>query len=495
MREAFPKMTSVYKRNREAAKPVVLNVGGADSSKSYSIAQLLIEKFFGEKDKAFLVVRKTMPSNRLTAYRLIINLLKEYDRYRFVNHNKSFHTIEYGSNFMQFSGLDDPEKIKSAEFNYEWLEESNEFSWEDFIILKLRLRRKTTDGNPNRMYLSCNPTDEHGWINTKLKSTEYDYIHSTYKDNPFSQLADIEVLEGLKNQDESYYKIYALGEYAEIKGLIWGRPEIPQEFPEVKETVYGMDFGYNNPSTLIEIGIDIDAMALYFRELIYETHLTNDELIEKMKTAMPPEVRQREIYADASEPARIEEIYKAGFNIKPADKGKGSVKNGIDMVKRFRRYSLEENMNLNTEFSGYKWKVDKNGNVLDEPVEYNDHSCDGSRYAVYTHMKDRLKALGPGKVYYRGQEKRERTPIILDDIALVEKARQMIAKHGHAALGAFAYSLSVPEDDLRKRLTALGFNEHKRNRFIYGKDFKLPPEPEPKPEIEKLQEEKEGWVV
>jgi len=102
---------------------------------------------------------------------------------------------------------------------------------------------------------------------------------------------------------------------------------------------------------------------------------------------------------------------------------------------------------------------------------------------------------GPSSVYHRGQEKRERTPIILDDIALVEKTRQLIAKHGHAALGSFAYSLSVPEDDLRKRLIALGFNEHKRNRFIYGKDFKPPPEPEPKPEIERVQEEREGWVV
>ena len=439
-----------------------------------------------------------MPALRMTAYKVAIELLKEYGIYNNINHNKSDRTLynPENNNLWFFTSIDNPEKIKSTEFNYIHIEETNEFSYEDFIILDLRLSGPTNNKEINQLFISYNPIDEHDWINTKVKPRQdAEIIHSTYKDNPFLAESYTDKLESLKNQDESYYKVYALGEYAEIKGLIWGRPEIKQEFPEVKETIYGLDFGYNNPSTLIEVGIDVEAMALYFRELIYETHLTNDELIEKMKDVIPPEKRHYDIYADASEPARIEEIYKAGFNIKPADKEKGSVKNGIDMVKRFKRYSLDENTNLNDEFGGYKFKVDKNGHVLEEPVKYEDHTCDAGRYAVYTHMKDRLKDLGPGKVYYRGQEEAEKKPILLEDIELAEKAVQMIAKHGYAALGAFAYSLSIPEDDLRKRLIALGFYEHKRNRFIYGKDFKLPEKPEPKPEVEKIQEEREGWVV
>jgi len=32
------------------------------------------------------------------------------------------------------------------------------------------------------------------------------------------------------------------------------------------------------------------------------------------------------------------------------------------------------------EKKGYKWKEDKNGNVLDEPVKFNDHAMDAERY-------------------------------------------------------------------------------------------------------------------
>jgi len=492
-------VTRIYEDNYYADKPVVVNVGGARSSKSHSIAQLMIQKFCMEHHKNLLTTRKTNPALKVTAYRKAVDLLKEYGGYDGLVHNKSDQTIfnPDNGNMWLFTSIDSPEKIKSTEFNYIHMEEAGEFTYNDFVILKLRLSGKCEEGERNHMYLSLNPSDKNGWIKQRLlKEPDVKEINSTYLD-ALEFLPDeyIKILEGLKEQDPEYYKIYTLGEWTELKGLIYGKPEILPELPEMKETIYGQDYGYNNPSTLVEIGIDIDAMALYFRELIYETHLTNDELIEEMKTVIPREKRHCEIYADAAEPARIEEIYKAGFNIKPADKGKGSVKNGIDMVKRFRQYSLEENTNLNNEFSGHKWKVDKNGNVLDEPVKFNDHCPDAVRYAVYTHMKDRLKDLSPAKVYYKGQAKEQRTPVVLDDIALVEKTRRMIAKYGYAALGAFAYSLSVPEDDLRKRLIALGFNEHKRNRFIYGKDFKPPPKPEPKPEIEKLQEEREGWVV
>lgn len=86
--------------------------------------------------------------------------------------------------------------------------------------------------------------------------------------------------------------------------------------------------------------------------------------------------------------------------------------------------------------------------------------------------------------------------MVLDDIEIAEKAREMIDKYGHASLGVFAYSLSMPEESLRRRLIRLGFNEHKRNRFIYGDNFKMPAKPEEdKPEIKRLKEEREGWVV
>jgi len=398
--------TNVFDRNERATKPVVANIGGADSSKSHSIAQLMIQKFFNERNKSFLICRKTLPSLKLTAYRLVINLLKEYGNYRRLKHNKSEHTItaEEFNNFLVFLSIDDVEKIKSTEFNYIWMEEAGEFTWEDFIILYLRLRAKTDDGNPNRMYLSFNPVDEQGWINQELFKQNYvEKIHSTYMDNDYAAAVDIKVLEGLKGQDESYWKIYALGQFAKLKGLIHELIEIP-ELPESKEVIYGLDFGFTAPSTLIEVGIDMEQMALYLRELIYETHLTNSELIDLMKEAIPEKHRGREIYADSAEPDRIEEIHYAGFNVHESNK---SITDGIDCVNRFKLYTVPENTKLNPDMRTYKRKVDRKGEIQEEPVKFHDHGPNAVRYATYTHLRDRLLELDPVWTLHSGEKEEE----------------------------------------------------------------------------------------
>ncbi|HEY8541382.1 MAG TPA: terminase large subunit, partial [Pseudothermotoga sp.] len=89
------------------------------------------------------------------------------------------------------------------------------------------------------------------------------------------------------------------------------------------------------------------------------------------------------IYADSAEPARIEEIARAGFNIYPAKK---DVKDGIDFLKRKMIYLYKDCTNTIKEIQMYKWKENKNGEILDEPVKFNDHAMDAMRYAVYTYQ-------------------------------------------------------------------------------------------------------------
>jgi phage terminase large subunit len=221
-------------------------------------------------------------------------------------------------------------------------------------------------------------------------------------------LADIDVLEGLKSQDESYYRIYTLGLYAKLKGMIHEIIEL-NEFPTLESpiTIYGLDFGFANPSVLLKLEIDIKLMAIYITELIYESGLTNTDLIDRMKAVVPIEDRQDEFYADSAEPARIEEIYQAEFNCLPSDKGKKSVWNGIDFLNRFTIYSLKDNVQTNSDFRSYKRKVDKNGHVLEDPVKYNDHAPNAARYAAYTHLWERMIDMVPGWVWHRGMQKDE----------------------------------------------------------------------------------------
>jgi phage terminase large subunit len=384
--------TKVFYRNQEARNPIVVNVGGARSSKSYSIIQLFIVKFMSESRKKFLTTRKTTPALRITAYKDAIDMLQEQNVYGYLEHRKSEKTLynRYNGNYWLFSSVDNPEKIKSTEWNYVHMEEANEFTYEDFRILKLRMSGKMKEGERNQMYLSLNPVDEQGWIKQKLLVQErHDFIHSTYKDNPFLPKFYVEELEHLAEQDETYWKIYGLGEFAQLKALIYKSPSIVEKFPSFDDVIYGLDFGFNNPCALLEIGIK-DALNAYCREVIYQSRLTNQDLIDLMNQKLTPYEKRRFIYADAEEPARIQELNNAGFNVLPADK---NVLDGIDFCKRFHVFTHLDCVNFVREESTYKWKVDRNDNVLDEPVKYNDHFPDAKRYALYTHLAKRSSGV------------------------------------------------------------------------------------------------------
>jgi phage terminase large subunit len=122
--------------------------------------------------------------------------------------------------------------------------------------------------------------------------------------------------------------------------------------------------------------------------LIYERKLTNAQLMERMDTEVAD--GHAPIYADCAEPQRIEEIRQfkrkngGQFNVHPSDK---AVKNGIDSVKRCKLHITERSVNLLKEIRSYKWREDKNGNVLDEPVKFLDHAVDAVRYGIHSHSR------------------------------------------------------------------------------------------------------------
>lgn len=379
------------------SKRINILFGGAGSGKSFAVAQLFVERLLREHDVRMLVLRKTLPALRITAYRLILDLLREYELP--FELNKSEMLIKAGTNEILFKSLDDPEKIKSFEANYTWLEEATELSYEDFTQLNLRLRRKN-EKYINQMFLTFNPISRFHWINTKLIEVPREDVaihHSNYKVNPFLDQTYRDELEGL--EDENYYKIYTLGEFGELKNIIFSN-YVVEDFGTLffDEVNYGLDFGYNNPSAVVEVGWH-DGEP-YIKEKLYESHLTNQYLIERLKSICSPSAA---IYADASEPARIEEISKAGFNIHPAEK---SVKDGIDHLKSQKLHVEINSANLINELRSYKYKETKDGVILDEPVKFRDHLVDAMRYCIYT-ARDKSGLEPDGRVISAGDPYKE----------------------------------------------------------------------------------------
>jgi hypothetical protein len=108
---------------------------------------------------------------------------------------------------------------------------------------------------------------------------------------------------------------------------------------------------------------------LYLVEKLYERGLTNQDIAKKI-TELGINKRD-EIFADSAEPKSIEEVYRMGFNIKPTAKGKDSIINSIDILRRFKIFLIGSN--LQKEFRTYKWKTDKAGKAINEPVDFNNH--------------------------------------------------------------------------------------------------------------------------
>ena len=147
------------------------------------------------------------------------------------------------------------------------------------------------------------------------------------------------------------------------------------------EIFYGQDFGYKVASALIQV--ELFENAIYANELIYQTGLTTNDLIETYKVIGM--TKTGEIYCDASEPKTIEEMFRAGYNVRPADK---DVWAGIQKVKSMPLYITEKSINLLYELKNYKWKSDKDGVVkpAEEPMKINDHGLDALRYAIFTKL-------------------------------------------------------------------------------------------------------------
>lgn len=88
------------------------------------------------------------------------------------------------------------------------------------------------------------------------------------------------------------------------------------------------------------------------------------------------------LYADPEDPRLIDILHSRGFNIHKADK---AVLSGIRYMKQFEICLDAESMDLIKEFKNYKWKADRNGKVLDEPIKMFDHLIDAARYAIFSH--------------------------------------------------------------------------------------------------------------
>lgn len=363
----------------------LLLMGGRGSGKSNFAAEKIIFRIGlslirGYKE-VFIVCRKTQPSLRKSAFTLLKKYINQWGMSKLVKINKASMSFEFvnGSQIL-CTGLDDPEKLKSIEgVTSVWLEEPPELSETDFLEVDLVLRGITP--SYKQIIMSFNP--HLCWIKDRFFDCERlntTICHTTYKDNRFLDREEYEkILEEIEDQD--LYDIYTLGKWAQLTGLVyknWEVYEISTYDKDYNFVLLGLDFGFNHPMAFIKIGVKDD--DLYIFDEFYECGITIPELIPKIKYKV---LRGQYITADCAYPASIKEIADAGINIKPSIKGPGSVKDGIEWVRRRKIYIHPLCINTIKEIGSYKYKVDKKtGKLSEDPVKFMDDLMDAMRYAV-----------------------------------------------------------------------------------------------------------------
>lgn len=361
----------VFKHLQQSDKRITVEQGGTRSGKTYNILLWIILAYSHQnKGKTITICRKTFPALRASVLRDFIDILRSLNAYREEHHNKSSNEYYLNGNLIEFVSLDQPQKVRGRKRQCLFINEANELTFEDWQQLIMR-----TEG---KVVLDYNPSDAYHWIYEKvIPRDDADFYKTTYKNNPFLDANVKAEIERLQYTDEDYWRIYGLGERGATRAAVF-QFDVAEE-PKGKLLCYGLDFGYtNDPTALVAIYKDGD--NLYIDELLYHTHLTNPDISDKLHDLGLS--RRDEIYADSAEPKSIEELYRLGWNVKPASKGADSVRSGIDALKRHKLYLTKRSNNAITEFQNYRWKEDKNGNLLRDPIDQYNHAIDATRYAT-----------------------------------------------------------------------------------------------------------------
>lgn len=374
------KVNKVYRHLNRSKKRFIVEQGGTRSGKTYNIVIWLIMQAVTRKGITIAIVRKTYPSLRATVLRDFIEIMERLRLYDERCHNKSEGTYTFKNGSMvEFLSVDKPQKIRGRKRAICFINEANELTYEDFFQLNIR----TTE----RLICDYNPSEEF-WIYDELIPREdCDFYITTYLDNPFLTPELVREIERLRDTDEYYWSVYGKGEKAVIKGVVFTNWEIKDfEFLDAADenfkelSGYGIDFGFtNDPTTLI--AIHKQGGELWVRQMIWERGLTNPAIAKRMEEL---EVENHNIVADSAEPKSIQELQDAGWNVRPAKKGKGSIREGIGVLKKYKINVHSNSPELIKEFKNYKFRQDRTGKYLNEPIDKFNHGIDAIRYKEFT---------------------------------------------------------------------------------------------------------------
>ena len=391
----------------ESQKRYIVMKGSAGSGKSYDTAANYILRLMNDKGRNLVCVRKSDITNRDSTFAELTGAIYKIfgdkaEQFWKINYTPLQLTCRANGNKIIFRGMNDEkqrEKLKSITFQKGkltdvWCEEATELTQADFEIIDDRLRGELPPGQFYQIRLTFNPVNKSHWIKKQFFDyTDADTLthHSTYLMNRFIDDAYKRRMERRKQVDPDGYRIYGLGEWGEIGGLILAN-YIIEDFDTspgcFDYMVNAQDFGYNHANCIGEVGFKDG--ELYLCKELYEFEKDTAELIQL--AASKGFNKQLTMWCDSAEPDRIKMWRKAGYKAQPVKKEQNSVKAQIDHLQQHRIHIHPSCVNTIKEIQQWKWRKDeKTGEYLDEPVPFQDDAMAMLRYSIEMERRGKPK--------------------------------------------------------------------------------------------------------
>lgn len=299
-----------------------------------------------------------------------------------------------------FAGLrHNLDSIKSkARILIAWVDEAegvSEVAWQKLL--------PTVREEGSEVWITWNPEREDSPTNKRFRTDDPDnsrIVEMNYSDNPwFPDVLEQERLSDFNRLDGATYEWIWEGQYRKNSDAqIFANKFEVREFEHGKlwDGPYnGLDFGFSqDPTAGVQCWIHGDCLYIEYEagKVGLELDHTADFLCERI-----PNFEFETVRADSARPESISYLRRADENNKrkhlarivPAEKGKGSVEDGVAFIRSFGKVVIHPRcVNTVKEFQRYSYKVDRlTEEVTSVIVDAWNHYIDAIRYALQPIMK------------------------------------------------------------------------------------------------------------
>lgn len=389
--------------------PEIIISGPAETGKTLGALQK-IDSIAWKYPKAHIaMIRKTRQSMDSSVIKTYLDKIKHPAIFTYGGHKPQWFDYPNKSRIV-IGGMDNPNKVLSAEYDIIYVNQAEELTLDDWEKLLTRATGRAAHMPYAQLIGDCNPASNSHWILQRKQERAFTFLESRHEDNPtlFDPITGLITEQGrrslaiLDSLTGVRYQRLRLGKWVSAEGQIYDsydaaihlidRRDIPTDWRRIRV----IDFGLIHPFVCQWWAIDGDGRMYRYRE-IYMTGRTVKTHAEQIKALSEGErIEQTICDHDAEDRKTLEE------NGIPNIAAKKDVLQGIGKVQdrlsiqpdgRPRLYLLrdslvevDQDLKANhlplcteDEIDNYIWR---NSARKEEPVKENDHGMDSLRYGV-----------------------------------------------------------------------------------------------------------------